>query len=107
LLGGWSCFRDGAADFGGEACRDDLHGAEDLKIEQRLRRGVDLRGRVRRSRSNVDRAKERPFRDLLLARPVAVRIEPRERDRAKDRGQARNDREAVVDGVLPDVDLCL
>ena len=87
--------------------RDDLDGAEDLEIEQRLRRRVDLGGRVGRPLLDVDGAAQRRLGDLLLAGAVAVRVEAGDRDGAEDRERPGHDLEPVVGDVRADVELGL
>ena len=87
--------------------RHDVDGAEHLEIEQRLRGRVDLGRRVRRPLFDVHGAAKRGLWDFLRPRAAAVRVQPRDRDRAKRAERAGDHLEAVVGRVLPDVDLGL
>ncbi len=85
----------------------DLRGAEDLEVEERLGRLVDVLGGVRVPLGDVHRAAERALFDLLRARSVAVGIEADDRDLPERAERARGDLEDVVGGAGGEIDRCV
>ncbi len=87
--------------------RRDVDGAEDLEIEQRLRRSRDLGARVLVALVDVDGAAQRLGVDEVRLRAAAVRIEAHEADRAEASLNAGGHREVVIDRVRAQVGACL
>ena len=85
----------------------DVHGAEDVEVEQRLGRRVDLGRGVGGPFPDVDGAPERGLRDLLRAGARGVRVEAGDGDGPEGRDRTRDDPERVVGARHAEVDLRL
>ncbi len=79
--------------------RHDVNGAEDFEIQERLRARLDVGGGVGRIRLDAERPPQDRLVDLLGRRTGSVRVESGERNRTKDRRDARRHGQQVVDGM--------